>query len=67
LKPEYDSYMGFLAPLQGLKCEDLHIRWASPIADILRPCRAYIVVVFIFDGLHPSLIYYALSGLFDLI
>jgi hypothetical protein len=32
----------------------------------LRPYRAYIVAVFIFDGLHPSLIYYALSGLFNL-
>jgi len=44
-------------------------RWASPIVDILRPFRAFGggdvagAVAGAVDGLHPSLIYCALSGL----
>lgn len=52
-------------------------RWAAPTADVWRPFRLFLNVVFVRwaspiaeifrpsdDGLHPSLIYFALSGLF---
>jgi hypothetical protein len=42
------------------------IRWALPIVDMSRPFRAFFNQCFLFDWRCPSLICFALSGLFDI-
>jgi len=60
--------MGFthcygISPFQGFFGRWLAVQWASPIAMVFRPCRAFAVDGWRFNGLHPLLWYFALSGL----
>ncbi len=53
----------FISPFQGFG-PSLAVRWAAPIAFLFHPSRA-LSLQLLFDGLHPSLFYFALSGLWS--